>query len=135
MRKLELKILGDTPCKKSRYRIARGKFYVDKEVHRWENNAIIQIRAHARGVTFTSKRLRCEATFFTSGNRDLDGMLVSVLDVLQKAGVISNDKNFVSFNYIDKISVPEGEEQVWIRIDTSQSGEKRRKNLHKLVCG
>ncbi len=87
-------ILGQVPAAKNRHIISmrgsRPMLLPNKEYRAWKEDAAWQLK-QAPPITNYPISLTC--LFYVKDNRgrDMDNMLASVLDALQKAGVIEND--------------------------------------------
>lgn len=93
-----LTVRGHIPVKKNRYRVGKnGGLYKPADVVDYEDNVreqvIVQRVRNMDEVAEQAGGLCVEAVFTIGGNeRDTDGMLTSLLDALQDAGVFTNDK-------------------------------------------
>ncbi len=97
--RIALELTGDVPSKKNRYKTGGGKFYLDSDVKAWQDDAAWQLKAQTlklknfEPITFP---IRLELDFFITRDRDLDNLQNSILDLLQYARVIVNDRQIVS---------------------------------------
>ena len=88
-------LTGRPISKKRNYRRGgHGGLYLSKTFRKWEEQALKQIK---RRTTITGE-VDVSYTFHIKGrlNADLDNLCASINDLLQKAGVIENDKQIVS---------------------------------------
>lgn len=97
--KIALVVFGNIPSKANKYLRGRGKsFYKDSSVVVFEQNALMQLNAQLHSIRKYHKlpltaKLRVEYTFEVSGwEKDGDNMEKTINDILQKSGVIKNDK-------------------------------------------
>ena len=87
------------------------RYLIQSEPYRkYEENCLWQIKAQYRGETITDQ-INLQALYYmpTKARPDLVNLLQATCDILQKAKVIENDKNIVSFDGskiigIDKIN-------------------------------
>lgn len=85
-----LHLVGPIPCKKSKYRRGRAGLFLDAGVVKQIDALVIQARTQWRRDPIKHPDMRI--TFRARHRRaDRDGMLATLMDVLQKAGVIRND--------------------------------------------
>lgn len=93
---MTLLLEGPIPCKKSLYRRGRNGLFLDREVKAAIDCLILQAKHQWRVSPIEHPEVT--VTFRVLDRRsDRDGKLATVLDVLQKAGVVAND-NIAHFN-------------------------------------
>jgi len=83
-------------------RTKTGKYFIiqSKQYREYEKNCLLQIQAqHFMTLTFTSK-VSLKALYYMPDKRlpDLLNLLQATADIVEKAQVIENDKNIVSFD-------------------------------------
>lgn len=97
---VRLVLWGHCPSKKSNYRVAEsGGLVTDKETKKQIEALIFQAMLQwSSSCPGPVEHPEVTTTFYVSAKRqDEDGMYVTLMDVLQKAGVIVND-NIARFN-------------------------------------
>lgn len=111
-------ILGIIPVKKNKQRISRyGGIYKDPDVVSYETS--LGFQAYAQGARPITGHFELWAEFHIRKNKDLDGVLTTLLDSLQIAGLIENDKLLRRVTGLEKIDLAKGvEEHVTYRINT-----------------
>lgn len=115
-----LTLHGHCPSKKNEWeRGGAGKMFLSEEVTEQIGVLITQAMYHWR-LPLPVEHPELTVTFFVAAKRqDRDGMFVTILDVLQKAGVLVNDniKRNNARNVLEPCEfVSESEERVEIRI-------------------
>ena len=115
-----LVLWGHCPSKKSAYRVTEsGRMISDAETK--SQIGVLQTQAMLQwGQRGPVEHPEVTTTFYVrSGRSDEDGKYVTLMDVLQNAGVIVND-NIAHFNgrkvHEPCVIVPDGEERVEIRL-------------------
>lgn len=97
---MRLEIIGRVASKKNQRTgtVKGGKYIVfySKAWRKFEKESLLQIKNNGQvkspyDITFTFEMKG------KGGNSDLDNCVTSVMDILQKSGVIDNDKNVMSF--------------------------------------
>ena len=83
-------------------RTKTGKYFIiqSKQYREYEKNCLLQIQAqHFMTLNFTSK-VSLKALYYMPDKRlpDLLNLLQATADIVEKAQVIENDKNIVSFD-------------------------------------
>lgn len=115
-------ITGRPISKKRSYRPRKsGGFYLSKSYKNWENQALWQLKNYKEKHT---GKVHISYEFQMKGklDTDMDNMRAGVNDILEKAGIIDDDKNIVS----DKGVKYHGFED-WatkIRIEELEGGEE-----------
>lgn len=115
---LELK--GIVPSKKNARRVRPGqsKAYLSAQITADIDALVIQAQSQRHTLSldqFVGKRLHAHTVFAGMGNRkDLDNMHTTVLDVLQKARIIDNDRQVRAGSYMEMRT--DGEPAVMILI-------------------
>lgn len=114
-----LEIKGPCPTKKNNWKSWRGRVVIDPETKARLDQMQLQAQAAWRGKPALSHVHRYAATFYASNpGQDLDGMNTTLLDVLQKAGVLANDNiSRVPSQITMAVVVPEGEERVVVTLE------------------
>ena len=83
---------GEVPSKKNNYRISKnGGLYKDEKVVFWEENAKADILE--QHIPHLACKFLVHIILRFSRDRDLDNAVTSILDLLQQAKVLDNDKN------------------------------------------
>lgn len=112
---------GTVPSKKNAWRRGNGNVYLPAQIQADIDALIIQAKSwrHKLDVRLIAGKAVSVNMIFvhSSKNKDLDNMFTTLLDVLQKAGILENDKLVRRFN-VDEHIVPKGErEKVAVQID------------------
>lgn len=99
---IQLTLQGKVPSKKNAWRRGRGqKAYLPAQIQADIDALIIQAQAQRHGLKLAEiagKKIRVIAEFHVWKEQvDLDNAFTTLLDVLQKAGIIENDKLVRSF--------------------------------------
>lgn len=104
-------ITGHIPVKKNKWKYARnGHVYKPQECVDFEDNVRDEVLVQRiRNIDdYVKEGIEIQATFLTGGKeRDLDGLLTTVVDALQDAGVFENDKMVNRYNNVFKHHVKE----------------------------
>ena len=87
---------------KKNHKVGRGFFATSKRYKEFENDALWQLKSYKERYT---GHIKIELKFEMKGklDTDLDNMVTSIIDVLQKGEVIDDDKNVRSIS-ADKLS-------------------------------
>lgn len=89
------KITGETPSKKnSRINTKSGKSFPNQRYAKWESEAVAQLMAQDRPAEPIDVPSKLTVNFYHADNvrRDSDNQLSSILDVLQDAGILADDR-------------------------------------------
>lgn len=118
---LELTLQGRVPSKKNAWKArARGKHYLPSQIQADIDALVIQAQAKRHTLDLkplAGARIRVSATFYVQDEHiDLDNAFTTLLDVLQKAGIIPNDRYVRSFR-VDEVVQKGAPEDVHIRIE------------------
>lgn len=108
---VELSLIGPFPSKKNAWRHAKaGRVYLPAQQQADIDALVIQAQSAKRKIDrkfiteLVGKRLKVMATFRVQNElKDLDNVFTTILDVLQKAGIIENDRLVRSFK-VDEYS-------------------------------
>jgi len=84
-------IIGQVPSKSNGYRIANNRLYKSVELKEYEVGFEWQIRKH-KVTTITEPFEIWIDVYFRSNRSDLDNAAKVILDCLQKAEIIANDR-------------------------------------------
>lgn len=114
---MELTVTGNIPVKKNRQRIGMyGGIYKAPEVSDYED--LVGWEARLKRCEPVHGPFQVSGTFRIRSAKDLDGVLTTVLDCLQKHGYIDNDKLMVRIRDLEKVPIgPKEVESVTIVID------------------
>ncbi len=119
--------LSKLPVPKSNRYIRRkgGKVFKPPRVVNWEARAIWELREQYNGEPIDYE-ISVDIVLILPNRRkrDIDNMLKSLWDVMEKAGVIKNDNLIYEVRTVKKIE--KGKEGVYIRI---KKFDERRANL------
>lgn len=94
-RQMILKITGETPSKKnSRINTRNGKSFPNQRYAKWEAEAVAQLMEQVQPPKPIDCPVKLSVNFYHGDNvrRDSDNQLSSILDALQKAAVLSDDR-------------------------------------------
>lgn len=97
MSKTRIIIRGQVPAKKNNrkpfIRDNRIMNFPNRSYTQWEQDALWQLKLHSIAPKLLVYPIRIAMTFYVKDNRnrDMDNMLASVMDVLQKAEIIADD--------------------------------------------
>ncbi len=117
--------LSRIPVPKSNRYIRRrgGRVFKPPRVRNWEVRALWEIKQQYKGEPIDTKvSVDITLTLPNNRKRDIDNMLKSLWDVLEKGGVIKNDNLIYEVRTVKR--VVKGEEGVEIRIKRFR--ERRR---------
>lgn len=87
--------------KKNLIMFGKGRFYRGEDWYDFENESVLLLKNQLQNLlssvelyTFPLEVVHSVNILFTvkKNNRDLDNMISTVFDLLQKAGIVSNDK-------------------------------------------
>lgn len=106
---LRLVLEGEVPAKKNMYRISGGTFYTRPEVKDWVDDVYYQVKEQVPGHVPIASKIALEAVFYIKRDKDLDNLLNGLLDGLQGAEVLVNDKQITQIT-ASKIPVEKGED-------------------------
>ncbi|MEZ0361746.1 MAG: RusA family crossover junction endodeoxyribonuclease [Hydrogenobacter sp.] len=110
-------VLSKIPVPKSNRYVRKkgGKVFKPPRVKNWEVRAMWEISQQYRGKPLEG-RLSMDVLLVLPNNRkrDIDNMLKSLWDILEKAGVIKNDNQIYEIRTVKK--VVKGQEGTVIRI-------------------
>lgn len=118
---IELILQGRVPSKKNAWKArAGGKHYLPSQIQADIDALVIQAQASKHRLDLKpiqgKKRLRVIAEFFVHDEHiDLDNAFTTLLDVLQKAGVIENDRYVRAFGVEEHVD-PQREESVRVNV-------------------
>lgn len=88
-------LTGETPSKKnSRINTRSGKSFPNQRYAKWETEAVAQLMSQDRPAEPIDVPIKLTVNFYHGDNvrRDSDNQLSSILDALQKAAVLSDDR-------------------------------------------
>lgn len=101
---MKITIVGAIPIKKNKQRVSRhGGIYKHPEVRAYEELVgwhVLQAKPEPVMGPFS-----LSGTFWLTKRKDMDGALTTVLDCLQRAGAIENDKYLYEIAKLYKIPV------------------------------
>lgn len=102
MTNLSFKLDGEMPSKKNQWKHgAGGQVYIPKDTMSQIDDFLWQIRNIRTRQFITGsieeKRLRVSVQFYSDEEKDLDNKYTTLQDILQKSGLIKNDKQIKSF--------------------------------------
>lgn len=106
---IRLTYKGEIPVKKNRQRISRhGGIYKDPASANFEFQIGWEWRLTRQEPILGPFKI-VSAYFCITGRKDLDGCLTSLLDALQNAGAIENDKHLMEIDKTRKVATQKGE--------------------------
>lgn len=120
-----LTLQGPVPSKKNAWRHTKGRVYLPAQQQADIDALVIQAQSKRGGLSLKQlegQKLRVSAVFIVPReHKDLDNVFTTILDVLQAAGIIQNDKLVRGFSVDEKIR--EGEPETLILISRLSTGE------------
>ncbi len=124
-----LTLYGVVPSKKNSWKRGRaGNVYIPEQVAADINALVIQAKTQRHRLPLASiagSKLMVHAQFKAPAEiKDLDNMFTTILDVLQKAGVIKNDKLVRWFMVEERIEP--GDPSVTIFVNTLSTGRNEK---------
>ena len=130
MKAVKLNLIGRPITKKNSQRIVLTKnnkrFIIQsKQYLDYENNCLWQLKAQYKDETIKSK-LNLKAYYYMPDRRipDLINLLQSTCDILEKARIIENDKNIISFDGSKIMGIDKENPRAEIIIEGLGGGEK-----------
>jgi Holliday junction resolvase RusA-like endonuclease len=130
MKAVKLNLIGRPITKKNSQRIVLTKnnkrFIIQsKQYLDYEKNCLWQLKAQYKGETITDK-LNLKAYYYMPDRRipDLINLLQSTCDILEKARIIENDKNIISFDGSKIMGINKENPRTEIIIEGLGGGEK-----------
>lgn len=116
---IELTLMGPVPSKKNAWKRGRNGVYLPPQAQADIDALVIQGNSVRHGLkleTIEGKKLHVSAMFvLMREHEDLDNVFTTLLDVLQKANIIANDKLVRSFS-VSEVVDKDAVEQVYINI-------------------
>ena len=101
-------LTGEIPSKKRAWRISRnGGMYLEKRIKDWNEAAMWEMKVQ-RVPVFTGP-VSVRVTLYFKRERDLDNSVTTILDLIQEAGIIRNDREVVRI-LAEKHKVAKGQE-------------------------
>lgn len=92
---ISLELIGVVPSKKNAWKRGGNHVYLDKDIREELDDLIIQAVSQGRRYGPIIGKFVALFVFHTSDSKDLDNKTTTLLDVLQSAGIIENDKHNV----------------------------------------
>ena len=96
MKNLYFEIPGRCPSKKNMWHTGRGRIYADPAVNDYTNLAFGYL--YRAGWKPIKTPVALDVCFLTDDRADLDNMISTICDVLQKCRVIENDRQIRRIN-------------------------------------
>lgn len=96
---IQFTLEGEMPSKKNRWRSGNGRVYIPKELQKEIDDFLWQlkgVRAACRLSSPMAGSILLTVVFITKQNLDLDNMVTTLQDLLQRAAIIKNDHDIVS---------------------------------------
>lgn len=101
---IKLSYAGDIPCKKNAQKISRyGGIYKDPKVRQFEKDVAWSFVNYKKYKIIGDFSI--SGTIAIADRKDLDGALASILDALQYAGIVENDRNLRQIKDLIKLRV------------------------------
>ena len=108
-RMIQIKIAGKIPVKKNSYLTnGRGGMYKPRDVTDYEELVAWHCLKHKGAITGT---FGIRGTFKLIKRKDIDGVLTTLLDCLERCGVIRNDNDLMEIGGLQKIAIKPSEEE------------------------
>lgn len=98
MKNVRFEIIGKIPSKKNLYHIGRGRFYPDKAVNEYTNNAYLQIKKQLGSWKVIKEPVALDICFLMDDRGDIDNKLSTWFDLLQEIKIIENDRQIRRVN-------------------------------------
>ena len=106
--KQTISISGEVPVKKNSYQIGKnGGLYKPKKITDFEELVSGELLAQKIKAIPDDAEITIEsAVFYIKRDKDLDGMMTTVLDALQDGGMFKNDSKVMRIRNQEKIIAP-----------------------------
>lgn len=93
-------LTGDMPSKKNAWKRTRtGSVYIDSGMRSQLDDFLWQLRGAKRVVSVPLRGpLSLSVTFTAGARKDLDNMTTTLMDLLQSAGIIENDRHITELH-------------------------------------
>lgn len=85
-------LFGEVPSKKNSWALGNGKIYTPNNIKRWVKDSIWLLKPVMRKHKMITEKCQLEAQFYIKHDKDIDNMLGSLMDLLQGAGLLKNDR-------------------------------------------
>lgn len=106
---IQVAIAGTIPAKKNTQRISKhGGIFKQQEVRDYEDLVAWHMLKHKGAITGT---FGVRGTFTIAKRKDMDNALTTLLDCLQRCGVIRNDNDWLHTDGLTKVPTKKGEEE------------------------
>ena len=93
MKQIYLEIIGKVISKKNLWKPSRyGGIYPDRKINEFVDSAYIQIKQQLKSWQPIEAPVAIDVCFMADDRNDLDGMLTSILDLLENVKIIKNDR-------------------------------------------
>lgn len=100
---LNITFKGAVPSKKNSYRIGNRRLFKPQELTDFDDLFYYQFHAQHKGhKPIVAKQITMFIHFRLHTDRDLDNMITTVMDAMQFAGVIKNDKYITTIHSTKK---------------------------------
>jgi Holliday junction resolvase RusA-like endonuclease len=96
------------PTTNATYKVGNGHMYKSEKAQQWFDDAFAEIKKDVKHDRFGTENVYVEITLWLKRDRDIDGGIKPVLDVLQTAHVYENDSQ-VLFLEVRKEKIEKGE--------------------------
>lgn len=84
---------GEVPSKKNNWHFSStGRVFTDPKVKRWVIDSFWLLKPVLRKIKTVTVPCAVELIFYVCKDKDLDNMVGSMFDLLQKSGILENDK-------------------------------------------
>lgn len=103
-------IKGNCPSKKNNYKQSRGHWYKPEDIVLFEKNAFLQLNVQKKKYPESSFPLKGDLSIYLiidimKRDKDIDNLCTTIFDILEKGGIIENDK------YITRLEAIKGRKQ------------------------
>lgn len=120
-------VQGEVPSKKNSWKRGKQSTYLPEDTQKLIDDLIIQVKplkTLVRGIGIGEKdliSLRCDFYVFGKGTyKDGDNLLTTMQDILEKAGIIKNDKQIVEGTFRRFVNQPKDKTVIVISIPTDK---------------
>ena len=90
-----IELTGRVVSKKNLWKPSRyGGIYPDRKINEFINSAYVEIKQQLGSFKPIEEPVAIDICFMCDDRNDLDGMLTTVLDLCENAGIVKNDRQF-----------------------------------------
>ena len=90
-----IELTGRVVSKKNLWKPSRyGGIYPDRKINEFINSAYVEIKQQLGSFKPIEGPVAIDICFMCDDRNDLDGMLTTILDLCENAGIVKNDRQF-----------------------------------------